>query len=48
MLEALRGGLNIAAKDFLIERRSKEVFTTMMVFALIVIVIFRFAFEPSA
>lgn len=48
MLEALRAGVNIAAKDFLVERRSKEVFTTMMVFALIVIVIFSFAFEPTA
>ncbi len=48
MKNALKAGFAIAAKDFRIERRSKEVFTTMIVFAFIVIVIFSFAFEPTA
>jgi len=42
-----RVSLAIAAKDFLSERRTKEVFITMVVFGFMVAVIFSFAFEPT-
>ncbi len=38
----------IAAKDFLSERRTKEVFNAMLVFGFMVAVIFSFAFEPTS
>ena len=38
----------IASKDILLELRTKEVATSVLVFALLVLVIFNFAFEPGA
>ncbi|MFQ5817689.1 MAG: heme exporter protein CcmB [Terriglobia bacterium] len=43
-----RISLAIAAKDFLAEYRTKEVFITMVVFGFMVAVIFSFAFEPTS
>lgn len=40
--------LNIAIKDMKVEIRSKERLYSMMVFALLVMVIFNFAFDPGA
>ncbi|MBE9503270.1 MAG: heme exporter protein CcmB [Proteobacteria bacterium] len=39
---------NIAAKDFRVELRSKERLYSMMIFSLLVMVIFNFAFDPGA
>lgn len=47
-MTTLQASFAIFAKDVTAERRTKEVFNTMVVFALVVIVIFSFAFEPTA
>lgn len=43
-----RVSLAILAKDFVAERRTKEVFNAMLIFGFMVVVIFSFAFEPTA
>lgn len=43
-----RISLAILAKDFLSERRTKEVFNAMLVFGFMVAVVFSFAFEPTS
>lgn len=47
-MRTLEASLAIFAKDVTAERRTKEVFNSVLVFALVVIVIFSFAFEPTA
>ena len=47
-MTTIQASFAIFAKDVTAERRTKEVFNTMLVFALVVIVIFSFAFEPTA
>lgn len=43
-----RVSLAIVAKDFLAERRTKEVFNAMLVFGFVAAVIFSLAFEPTS
>jgi heme exporter protein B len=43
----LRPILLIAWKDILLEVRTKEIITSMLIFALLVVIIFNFAFDPS-
>ena len=45
---AFRQIFAILRKDLLLELRSKEVLTTMLVFALVVVVLFNFVFDPGA
>ena len=45
---AFRQIFAILHKDLLLELRSKEVLTTMLVFALVVVVLFNFVFDPGA
>ena len=45
---AIRQILAILRKDILAELRTKEIITTMLVFALVVIVIFNFVFDPGS
>ncbi len=40
--------LNIAVKDFRVELRSKERLYSMLIFSLLVMIIFNFAFDPGA
>lgn len=47
-MRTLQASLTIFAKDVTAERRTKEVFNSVLVFALVVIVIFSFAFEPTS
>ncbi len=48
MAEALRAALLIAAKDLAIEFRTRTAFFSALVFALLAIVIFYFAWDPTA
>lgn len=43
----LRASLTLARKDLLIERRSREVLNAAFSFALVVLLLFSFAFDPS-
>jgi len=43
----LRPILLIAWKDILLEVRTKEIITSILIFALLVVIIFNFAFDPS-
>lgn len=48
MREFAGKALVIVAKDLLTELRTKDIVSSVLVFALLVIIIFNFAFEPSA
>lgn len=47
-MTTLEASLIIFAKDVTAERRTREVLNSVLVFALVVVVIFSFAFEPTA
>lgn len=46
-MSILRNALTIAGKDLRAERKSKQVLPTMLVFAILVIVVFSFSFDPD-
>ena len=47
MKEFARAALAVARKDLLVERRSREVLNAAFSFALVVLLLFSFAFDPS-
>jgi len=47
-MRALRQIVFILSKDLLIELRSKEIVTSMLVFALMVVIVFNFIFDPGS
>ncbi|HZS51108.1 MAG TPA: heme exporter protein CcmB [Bryobacterales bacterium] len=47
-MDVLRGTLIIALKDLRVELRSKEVINAALSFALVILLLFSFAFDPSA
>lgn len=46
-MNALRSIWTVAAKDLLVEYRSRQAFLTTLFFALLILIIFNFAFDPG-